>query len=327
MRIRSIKPEYWAHRMHKRISEGAALLGVALLNLADDEGRFEADEARIGAALFPLRPLTGGVVKCLGDLVRVGFVELYEGMVDGERVQLGVVVNFKRHQVINKPRRSQLPPPKKESQIPNPKSQIQGENGGDSGDAGGTATGGLRDESGDGGNEGGGTATEPLLRSMEGRKEGKDRKEGGKGVAPSAVLEGVNSWPGRDGNGGSAGGSPGGMVRLQGVIPRDEASAVAFCLAVNPKVSADYAIEKFNQLSGKAWIDPTGRPIMDFGRYVNGRWLEEVRKGTVTSVTANAPDGAAAERNGFDGYEEPSAEDKARGASALSEALKPKKQK
>lgn len=308
--------------MHKRISEGAALLGVALLNLADDEGRFEADALRIGAALFPLRPLKGGVVQCLAELVTVGFVELYQGSVDGERLELGVVVNFKRHQVINKPRRSQLPPPPRRTSRPG---DFQGgkeeENKGDSEDEGGMTTGGLPDGSPVGGNDGGGTTTEPLLRSMEGRKEGKDRKEGGMGGAPSAVLEGCNSWPGRDRNGGSEGGSPVGTVRLQGVIPRDEASAVAFCLAVNPKVSADYAIEKFNQLSGKAWIDPTGRTIMDFGRYVNGRWLEEVRKGTVTGGTSrpgDGPDGAG--MNGFDGYEEPSAEDKAKGSQALQEA-------
>jgi hypothetical protein len=111
MRIRTVKPEFWSHRMHQVLSEPAAMLALALLNLADDEGRFEAHPQMIAARLFVYRPLSRPVKDCMQELVKVGFVALYRATLDGLEVELGVVRNFRRHQVISRPTRSTLPPP------------------------------------------------------------------------------------------------------------------------------------------------------------------------------------------------------------------------
>ena len=121
MRIRTLKPEYWPHRMHKSISEPAALLAIALLNLADDEGRFEADPAQIAAYFFPRRPLSKPVADCLEELVKADWIVLYQAKVGREDVDLGQVVNFSRHQRINRFTSSRLPaPPKTNSPTTHP---------------------------------------------------------------------------------------------------------------------------------------------------------------------------------------------------------------
>ncbi len=114
MRIRSVKPEFWRHRMHKIISEPAALLAVALICYPDDDGRFEADPVQMATELFPRRPLSIPIADALDELVNVGFVRLYEADLDGHKIDLGLVVNFRNHQTINKYTPSRLPaPPKK----------------------------------------------------------------------------------------------------------------------------------------------------------------------------------------------------------------------
>lgn len=99
--------------MHETISEGASLLAIALLNYADDDGRFEAHPKKISAALFPLRELSCTVPVGLRELEHVAFIRLYNGIVNGQSLNLGCVVNFLRHQVVNKYRGSTLPPPPK----------------------------------------------------------------------------------------------------------------------------------------------------------------------------------------------------------------------
>lgn len=114
MRIRSIKPSFWQHRLHARISDFEALLALALLNFADDEGRFIADPRGIRAVLFSYRTVTEAqIVDGLKALAseRVNWITLYEAPLDGETVTLGYVTNFARHQVVNRPQKSNLPPP------------------------------------------------------------------------------------------------------------------------------------------------------------------------------------------------------------------------
>lgn len=106
-----IKPAFWSHRMHDHISESAALLAVALLSYADDEGRFEANPGLMAKTLFPRRDLVMGVEEALEDLVRVRFIHLYEGELDGLPIELGCIPGFRRHQTINKSTPSSLPPP------------------------------------------------------------------------------------------------------------------------------------------------------------------------------------------------------------------------
>lgn len=174
MRIRSVKPEFWPHRMHKTLSEPAALLALALLNLADDEGRFEADAEAIKSRLFTYRTLSKPVEECLQELARkpVMWILLYHAEIDGEPVRIGQIVNFKRHQVINKFKVSQLPPP--------PRKKLPDDSGSD--------TAALPDSSRlePSSVPSSENSSEPVAfpPSMEGRKEGKG-KEGGSAPAPS----------------------------------------------------------------------------------------------------------------------------------------------
>jgi hypothetical protein len=109
MRIRSIKPEYWAHAMHERLSREASILGAALQNFADDEGRGEAVPTKIQGQLVPF--ITMDVKKALEELAGVTFLVLYTAEIDGVTRRLFQIVTFARHQSINRPTPSVLPAP------------------------------------------------------------------------------------------------------------------------------------------------------------------------------------------------------------------------
>ncbi len=87
------------------VSEAAALLAIALLNYSDDEGYFRANPALIKAALFPLRELSTNIPRTLDDLSRMGYIQLCKGS-DGR--EYGRVVNFLKHQKIDKPYPSKI---------------------------------------------------------------------------------------------------------------------------------------------------------------------------------------------------------------------------
>ena len=105
MRIRTIKPEFWYDEDLSGISETAVLLAIGLLNYADDEGYFNANEELIKAALFPLRKLSKPVERALSELESIGWVALYDG---GDGKSYGCVSNFRAHQVISHPRASRI---------------------------------------------------------------------------------------------------------------------------------------------------------------------------------------------------------------------------
>ena len=113
MWIRTVKPEFWTHRMHKRISESAALLALGLINYCDDEGRFEYDPVLIQSSLFPQRPLSAPVDQAIEELVVCGFVVLYRAEVNGSLLQVGCLPGLSKNQRINRPSKSRFPPPKR----------------------------------------------------------------------------------------------------------------------------------------------------------------------------------------------------------------------
>lgn len=98
-RIRTIKPEFWRDEDLSKISAEAALLAIGLLNHADDEGFFSANTKLIEADVFPLRELSGSVTGMVEELRSIGYIKVFSGS-DGKRY--GQVVNFEKHQVINK---------------------------------------------------------------------------------------------------------------------------------------------------------------------------------------------------------------------------------
>jgi hypothetical protein len=105
MRIRTIKPEFWANEALCSLSVETHLCAAALLNYADDEGYFNANPALVKAAIFPLRELSVSTQQILTDLASIGYIRLGVA-VDGRRY--GHVCKFTQHQRINRPTDSQI---------------------------------------------------------------------------------------------------------------------------------------------------------------------------------------------------------------------------
>lgn len=104
-----MKPAYPKHRKVRSVSRDARLLNVHLWNLADDEGRLQELLQWIIGEVFPTDEDVTPVVlrEWLGELDGVGLILRYE--VDGEHyIQCH---DFNDHQVINKPKPSEIPPP------------------------------------------------------------------------------------------------------------------------------------------------------------------------------------------------------------------------
>lgn len=103
MRIRTIKPEFWAHPVMSRLPYDSRILALGLLNLADDEGYFDADPDYIrGAVLF--REDSSNVRRMLDELSRSGWITLCG---TPER-PIGQVVNFRKHQRVDRPQPSRI---------------------------------------------------------------------------------------------------------------------------------------------------------------------------------------------------------------------------
>ena len=104
-RIRTIKPDFWRNEDLSSVSAEAALLALGLLNHADDDGYFNANPKLIESDVFPLRELSSSVPALLHELEYIGYLKLYSGS-DGKRY--GLITNFAKHQVINKPSPSKI---------------------------------------------------------------------------------------------------------------------------------------------------------------------------------------------------------------------------
>lgn len=105
MRIRSVKPEFWTHPVMSRLSDFDRLLALGLLNYADDQGCFLADPSLVRSALRALDESSTNVRRALATLTDRGWIELRE---HPEMGLLGRVVNFERHQRIDRPGKEKL---------------------------------------------------------------------------------------------------------------------------------------------------------------------------------------------------------------------------
>lgn len=109
-RIRTIKPEFWESESIGRLSMGARLLFLASLNLADDEGLLRWNEAYLSSQAFVYDELSNEQIsEWMRELVSENIVLPYKAGKTNQR--LAWIVNFRRHQVINRPQPSKLPPP------------------------------------------------------------------------------------------------------------------------------------------------------------------------------------------------------------------------
>lgn len=98
-RIRTIKPGFWRHEDLSELAEATHLLAAALLNYADDEGYFNANERLIKSECSPLREPSVSIQCSLTELSNVGFIRLGMGS-DGKRY--GHIVKFLDHQRVNR---------------------------------------------------------------------------------------------------------------------------------------------------------------------------------------------------------------------------------
>jgi hypothetical protein len=105
-RIRTIKPEFFSDEKLVEVSFGARLLFEGLWVFGDDEGRLPYSPRRIKMQIFPGDNVD--VDALLAELLRVGVVVRYMASDGAEYMQ---VKNFGKHQRINKPTPSRIPPP------------------------------------------------------------------------------------------------------------------------------------------------------------------------------------------------------------------------
>jgi 5-methylcytosine-specific restriction endonuclease McrA len=109
-RIRTVKPEFWEDETIGLLSFPARLLFIGAWNLADDEGLLRWSPAYIKASLFMYDDLgLEQTEAAMTELTRHGVIFAYRG--GKTQQQLGYVVNFHKHQRINRPQPSKLTPP------------------------------------------------------------------------------------------------------------------------------------------------------------------------------------------------------------------------
>ena len=105
MRIRTIKPEFWSHPILAKLPDRSRLLAIGLLSLADDEGYFLADPALIRSAIFPFTESSLNIHGVLTELSNAEYIALREHASHGS---IGRVINFSKHQVVNRPSPSKI---------------------------------------------------------------------------------------------------------------------------------------------------------------------------------------------------------------------------
>lgn len=114
-RIRSVKPEFWSDDVIGSLTRDARLMFIGSWNFADDEGLLRWTPAYLKASVFmydaDLR--VGRVETLMSEIVDAGLVFPY---VSGKAAgTLGCVVNFRKHQKVNRPQPGKLPPPSLQS--------------------------------------------------------------------------------------------------------------------------------------------------------------------------------------------------------------------
>jgi hypothetical protein len=106
-RIRSIKPEMRKDERYGRMSRDARELFNGLITMADDEGRFRALSSMILGDVFPFdEDAPRHLKKWIAEIRDSGMIVFY--VVDG--VPYGAFRHWRRHQKINRPTPSDLPP-------------------------------------------------------------------------------------------------------------------------------------------------------------------------------------------------------------------------
>lgn len=107
-RIRTIKPSFWEDELIGAMPATTRLTFIGLFSLADDEGRMRSAPAFVRSQVFMYddKTTSAEVETSLLQLHNTGRIRLYG---NGQRYL--EIVNFRKHQYIQRPQASQLPPP------------------------------------------------------------------------------------------------------------------------------------------------------------------------------------------------------------------------
>ena len=107
-RIRTIKPEFPQSESIGRLSRDARLLFILLWTVADDEGRARAAHRMLANLLLPFDEDSPNLITgWLSELEREGHIKFYEA----ENSLYLYIPNWLKHQKIERPSKSRLPPP------------------------------------------------------------------------------------------------------------------------------------------------------------------------------------------------------------------------
>lgn len=108
-RIRTIKPEFWKDETIGSLSLEARLVFIGCWNLADDEGLLKLSPHYIRSEIFAYDDITlDQVKKILGELTERSLIFPYQ---DRKSQSYGWIVNFRKHQRIDKPQGPKNPVP------------------------------------------------------------------------------------------------------------------------------------------------------------------------------------------------------------------------
>lgn len=106
-RIRSIKPEFPQSESVGKMSRDARLLFIQLWTVVDDEGRARAASRMLASLLYPYDDDARELIEeWLAELERCDCIRRY--VVDGSTYL--EIINWLKHQKIDKPSKSKLPP-------------------------------------------------------------------------------------------------------------------------------------------------------------------------------------------------------------------------
>lgn len=115
-RIRTIKPEFPHSESMGKVSRDARLLFVELWTLCDDEGRARGASRMLASLLFPYDDDAPGLIDgWLRELEREGCLRRYVVTENGVASSYLQVLNWGKHQKIDRPSRSKIPPPREHS--------------------------------------------------------------------------------------------------------------------------------------------------------------------------------------------------------------------
>lgn len=108
-RIRTLKPEHKGHRKVGMLTHRQYRLWVGMITEADDEGRLCADARQLRAQVFPYHPEVSveDIADELAAIAEAGSLHLYRV---GDLVYAHFI-GWRKHQYIDRPRRSQHPTP------------------------------------------------------------------------------------------------------------------------------------------------------------------------------------------------------------------------